>query len=103
MTMSAFQGKVVWITGAGTGIGRAVAGMFAAEGATLVLIGRRAEKLKTVYDEVRACGGQGEVLSLDVCKRGEVEAAAAGLLERHKRVDVLVNNCLLYTSPSPRD
>jgi NADP-dependent 3-hydroxy acid dehydrogenase YdfG len=90
--MSAFQGKVVWITGAGTGIGRAVACMFAAEGASLVLIGRRADKLQSVHDEVRARGGRGEVLALDVCRRAEVEAAAAGLLERHQRVDVLVNN-----------
>jgi NADP-dependent 3-hydroxy acid dehydrogenase YdfG len=87
-----FAGKVVWITGAGSGIGRAVARMFAAEGATLVLIGRRADKLKGVYDEVCADGGRGEVLALDVCRRDQVEAAAAGLLERHQRVDVLVNN-----------
>lgn len=90
--MAAFQDKVVWITGAGGGIGRAVARMFAADGATLVLIGRRAEKLQSVYDEVCAGGGRGEVVALDVCRRDAVEAAAAGLFERHRRVDVLVNN-----------
>ncbi|MGP1679520.1 MAG: SDR family oxidoreductase [Burkholderiales bacterium] len=90
--MSAFREKVVWITGAGSGIGRAVAGMFAAEGASLVLIGRRADKLKRVYDEVCASGGRGEILALDVCKREKVNAAAAELIERHQRVDVLVNN-----------
>jgi NADP-dependent 3-hydroxy acid dehydrogenase YdfG len=90
--MSEFRDKVVWITGAGSGIGRAVARMFAAEGASLVLIGRRADKLEGVCDEVRASGGRGEVLVLDVCRREQVEAAAAGLIERHRRVDVLVNN-----------
>ncbi len=90
--MAAFADKVVWITGAGSGIGRAVARMFAAEGAKLVLIGRRADKLKSVLDEVCAGGGQGEVLALDVCRREQVESAAAGLLGRHRRVDVLVNN-----------
>jgi NADP-dependent 3-hydroxy acid dehydrogenase YdfG len=90
--MSEFREKVVWITGAGSGIGRAVALMFAAGGASLVLIGRRADKLKSVYDEVCASGGRGEVLALDVCRREQVEAAAAGLFERHQRVDVLVNN-----------
>jgi NADP-dependent 3-hydroxy acid dehydrogenase YdfG len=90
--MSAFREKVVWITGAGPGIGRAVARMFAAEGALLVLIGRRADKLKSVYDGVCARGGRGEVLLLDVCRRDRVEAAAAGLIERHRRVDVLINN-----------
>jgi len=90
--MADFSDKVVWITGAGSGIGRAVARMFAAEGATLVLIGRRADKLKGVQDEACASGANAEVLVLDVCRRGEVEAAAAGLIERHRRVDVLVNN-----------
>jgi len=90
--MPVFRDKVVWITGAGSGIGRAVARMFAAEGALLVLIGRRADKLKSVHDEACAGGGRGEVMMLDVCWRGEVEAAAAGLIERHRRVDVLINN-----------
>ena len=90
--MAAFADKVVWITGAGSGIGRAVARMFAADGATLVLIGRRADKLESVLDEVRAGGGLGEVLVLDVCRRDAVEAAAAALLARHRRVDVLINN-----------
>jgi NAD(P)-dependent dehydrogenase (short-subunit alcohol dehydrogenase family) len=99
--MAVFSEKVVWITGAGSGIGRAVARMFAAEGASLVLIGRRADKLKSVHDEVCASGGRGEVLVLDVCRRDQVETAAAGLLARHQRVDVLVNNAgmsLLYPS-----
>ena len=90
--MPEFRNKVVWITGAGSGIGRAVARMFALEGATLALIGRRADRLKSVLDEVCASGGTGEVLVLDVCKRDQVEAAAAGLLERYQRVDVLINN-----------
>jgi NADP-dependent 3-hydroxy acid dehydrogenase YdfG len=90
--MSVFREKVVWITGAGSGIGRAVARMFAAEGASLVLIGRRADKLKSVYDEVCDDGGRGEVLTLDVCRREQVDAAAVGLFERYQRVDVLVNN-----------
>ena len=90
--MAEFRDKVVWITGAGSGIGRAVARMFAAGGATLVLIGRRTENLKAVLEEVRAGGGRGEALAIDVCRRAEVEAAAAGLIARYARVDVLVNN-----------
>lgn len=95
--MTVFRGKVVWITGAGSGIGRAVARMFAADGATLVLIGRRADKLRSVDDEVCSSGGRGEVVALDVCRRGEVDAAAAGLLERHERVDVLRCELLICT------
>jgi NADP-dependent 3-hydroxy acid dehydrogenase YdfG len=87
-----FREKVVWITGAGSGIGCAVARMFAAEGASLVLIGRRADKLKSVYDEICASGVRAEVLALDVSRREEVDVAAVGLFERHQRVDVLVNS-----------
>ncbi len=90
--MAVFAGKVVWITGAGSGIGRAVARMFAEEGACLVLIGRRADKLEEVCAEARTQGGRAESVVLDVCRRQEVEAAAARLLGRHQRVDVLVNN-----------
>jgi NADP-dependent 3-hydroxy acid dehydrogenase YdfG len=90
--VAAFTDKVVWITGAGSGIGRAVARMFAADGATLILIGRRADNLKSVYGEVCAGGGRGEVLALDVCRRQQVDEAAGRLIERHQRVDVLVNN-----------
>lgn len=90
--MAEFQDKVVWVTGAGSGIGRAVARMFAAGGATLVLIGRRAENLKAVLGEVCAAGGRGEALALDVCRRDAVEAAAAGLIARYARVDVLINS-----------
>ena len=90
--MPAFQDKVVWITGAGSGIGRAVALMFAADGATLVLIGRRASLLKSVADDVRAGGVSAEAIALDICQREQVVAAAAALLERHRRVDVLVNS-----------
>jgi NADP-dependent 3-hydroxy acid dehydrogenase YdfG len=82
--VSAVGEKVVWITGAGSGIGRAVARMFGAEGASLVLIGRRASMLQNVYDEVCAGGGRGEVLALDVCRREQVEAAASELIERHE-------------------
>ena len=90
--MSTFRGKVVWITGAGSGIGRAVARMFAADGATLILIGRSADKLKRVHDEIDAGGANAESVALDVCRREQVESAAAGLLQRHGRVDVLVNS-----------
>ena len=90
--MSEFRDKVVWITGGGSGIGREVARMFAAGGAILVLLGRRADKLKEALDEVCAGGARAEMLVLDVCRRDAVEAAAAALIERHGRVDVLVNN-----------
>ena len=90
--MAQFKDKVVWITGAGTGIGRAAALMFAAEGATVALMGRRANVLGAVLRELQRRGGQGEAVPLDVAERAAVQATAARLLEQWGRVDVLVNN-----------
>src|SRR5262247_736424 len=90
--MSAFAGKVVWMTGAGTGIGKAGALMFAREGATVALIGRRRDALDEVAAEIQAFGGTPVVQALDVADRQKVEEAGQRLLERLKRVDILVNN-----------
>ncbi|MDH4249144.1 MAG: SDR family oxidoreductase [Deltaproteobacteria bacterium] len=90
--MGRFKDKVVWITGAGTGIGRATARMFASEGATLALIGRRAEVLEGVLDEVASKGGSGLPVPLDISDRAAVTRAAQMLLTRWGRVDILVNN-----------
>ena len=88
----AFEGKVVWVTGAGTGIGRAGALMFAREGASVALIGRRREPLDEVSREIEAAGGSPAVEALDVSVRADVTAAAQRLIERFGRVDILVNN-----------
>jgi len=90
--MTAFAGKVVWMTGAGTGIGRAGALMFAREGAAVALIGRRRETLDEVAAEIQAIGGTAVVEALDVADRKKVGEAGERLLKRLGRVDVLVNN-----------
>ncbi len=80
--MGQFADKVVWITGAGTGIGRATALMFAREGATVALMGRRADVLEAVLGEVEREGGEGEAVPLDVAERAAVDQAAERLLGR---------------------
>ena len=90
--MTAFAGKVVWMTGAGTGIGRAGALMFAREGAAVALIGRRRDKLDEVAAEIQAIGGKAVVEALDVADRKKVGEAGERLLKRLGRVDILVNN-----------
>lgn len=90
--MGVFDGQVVWVTGAGTGIGKAAALMFAREGGTLALIGRRAEPLKEVESEIAGFGGTVVCEPLDVADRDAVDAAAKRLLERFGRVDILINN-----------
>jgi NADP-dependent 3-hydroxy acid dehydrogenase YdfG len=90
--MTAFAGKVVWMTGAGTGIGKAGALMFAREGAAVALIGRRRDKLDEVAAEIQAIGGTAAVEALDVADRKKVGEAGERLLKRLERVDILVNN-----------
>ena len=90
--MTAFAGKVVWMTGAGTGIGKAGALMFAEEGAAVALIGRRRDKLDEVAAEIHAMGGTAAVEALDVADRKKVGDAGERLLKRLGRVDILVNN-----------
>lgn len=90
--ITTFADKVVLVTGASRGIGRAVALAFAREGATLVLAARSAEGLAQVESEVRALGG--EVLSVptDVTDPAAVAALVDSALSRFGGVDVLVNN-----------
>ena len=90
--MTAFAGKVVWMTGAATGIGKAGALMFAQEGAAVALIGRRRGKLDEVAAEIQAIGGEAAVEALDVADRKKVGEAGERLLKRLGRVDILVNN-----------
>jgi NADP-dependent 3-hydroxy acid dehydrogenase YdfG len=90
--MTAFAGKVVWMTGAATGIGKAGALMFAQEGAAVALIGRRRDKLDEVAAEIQAIGGEAAVEALDVADRKKVGEAGERLLKRLGRVDILVNN-----------
>ncbi|MDP2702303.1 MAG: SDR family NAD(P)-dependent oxidoreductase [Candidatus Rokubacteria bacterium] len=90
--MTAFAGKVVWMTGAGTGIGKAGALMFAQEGAAVALIGRRRDKLDEVAAEIQTIGGKAAVEALDVADRKKVGEAGERLLKRLGRVDILVNN-----------
>lgn len=90
--MGVFDGQVVWVTGAGTGIGKAGALMFAREGASVALIGRRREMLEEVAGEIEAFGGKSSIEPLDVSDRPAAQAAGRRLLERFGRVDILVNN-----------
>jgi NADP-dependent 3-hydroxy acid dehydrogenase YdfG len=85
--MRDLTGKIAWITGAGSGIGAAAAAALAGEGMHVVLSGRRAELLQTVASGI---GARAEVLALDVADSAAVESAAADILARHGRIDVLV-------------
>ena len=90
--MGKLDGKVALITGAGTGIGRSAAIMFAEQGAELVIGGRRQAVLDVVVAEITAAGGQITAKSADMEDQASIEALAAYALKKHGRVDILVNN-----------
>jgi NADP-dependent 3-hydroxy acid dehydrogenase YdfG len=86
------DGKVVWITGAGTGIGLAGAGALAAAGAMVVMSGRRADILEHEAGLIRTSGAKAEAEALDVGDAQAVERTARSIAERHGRIDILVNS-----------
>jgi hypothetical protein len=91
--MAIFQEKIVMITGASSGIGRATAIAFAREGARLLLCARNLAPLEELRQTLMAAGAPAvHTFQLDVQKRSDVEAAIAGLPAEWKDIDVLVNN-----------
>lgn len=90
--MSKLDGKTVWITGAGTGIGLAGAQMLAEAGATVVMSGRRNDVLEKEAAAIKKSGGKAETLPLDVTDAKAVQQAAEAIAARHGKIDILVNS-----------
>jgi len=90
--MQSLEGKVAWVTGAGTGIGEAAALALAREGATVVLTGRRKEPLESVAARISAQGRKALVRPADVAKAAAVAKIADGIRHEQGHLDILVNN-----------
>jgi len=86
------HGKVVIVTGASRGIGKAIAKGFAAEGAKLSICARTPETLKDVADEIQALGAEVFAMTADVTKGAEVSTFVGETLRKFGGIDVLVNN-----------
>lgn len=84
--------KIAVITGAGRGIGRAIALAYAQEGAQVVLAARSVEALQETQAELARLGGTGIVLPTDISDPNAVEALVTQTLARFGRIDILVNN-----------
>jgi NADP-dependent 3-hydroxy acid dehydrogenase YdfG len=86
------DGKVAWVTGAGSGIGEAAATALAAAGAMVVLSGRREAPLERVRSTIEAKGGRAYAEAGDMADSGRVHAIVQSVADRLGRLDILVNN-----------
>lgn len=86
-------GKIIVITGAGVGLGRALARRFAREGETVIALGRTLSKVEAVAEEL---GDPAFALECDVSSPDSVRQAFAKIAERHPKIDVLINNAAVY-------
>lgn len=86
------KGKVAYITGAGSGIGKATAIEFAREGVHVGLIARTETKLQQVKEEVEKHGVKAEYAAVDISDLEETEKAVSGLREKLGKADILINN-----------
>lgn len=99
--MSILQDRVAVITGAGRGIGRAMALAYAAEGARVALVSRSREQLEEVAAEIREAGGSALPVVADVTDRGQVEECVRRVEAKLGAVDVLVNNAGSFYAIGP--
>ena len=84
--------KIAIVTGGGTGIGEAIAKVFAREGAKVAITGRRKDELERVVRDIERKGGQALALSGSVTNEHDVQEAVAATVRRFGRLDILVNN-----------
>jgi citronellol/citronellal dehydrogenase len=87
-----FAGRVIVVTGGGSGIGRCTAHEVSCLGATVALVGRKPEKLATVAAEIGEDGGKASTHLCDIREEEAVRITVAEILEAHGRIDGLVNN-----------
>lgn len=95
--------KVAIVTGAGRGIGRATALLFAREGANVVLVAKTGSEIEAVADEIRRGGGEALPVPTDVSRKSEVESMVKQAFDRFGKIDILVNNAgVAIHNPIPK-
>lgn len=87
------MGKTIVITGAGIGLGRALARRFAKDGETVILLGRTFSKVQALAEEL---GAPAFAVECDVSSADSVRSAFAAIAERHPKIDALINNAAVY-------
>jgi NADP-dependent 3-hydroxy acid dehydrogenase YdfG len=89
---SKLTGTVALVTGASSGIGEATARRLAEEGASVVLVARRHDRLEALATEIEQTGGSALAVQADIADRTQAEAAVQQSIERFDHIDILVNN-----------
>ena len=92
------KGKTVIVTGAGSGIGRALAVEFAQEGANVVCVGRRKERLDETVKSITSEGRIGLAVATDITQKDQVQRMVEATLDRFGSIDVLFNNAGSFQS-----
>ena len=87
-----YQGKKVWITGAASGIGEALALEYSARKATVILSDRDEKKLKSVMDRCENLGGTSVYAPFDLEKPEEIKNTVARILIQYPKIDILISN-----------
>lgn len=90
--MGRLQGKIAVVTGSSSGIGETTAKIFAHEGATVVLVARREDRLAKVKAEIEAANGKADYVVADLSREAECDKVVAEVIQRFSRIDVLINN-----------
>lgn len=90
--MGRLENKVAIITGGNSGVGAAMAKLFAKEGAKVAITARREAALAQVADEIRAAGGEVLAVPTDISKPGDAERLVDAVMDAYGKIDILVNN-----------
>jgi NADP-dependent 3-hydroxy acid dehydrogenase YdfG len=90
--MSKLESKVVLVTGASRGIGKAAAVALAKEGAHVVLLARSKDRLESVREEIRSAGYKAEIEVADIAVPAQAERCVSSVVSKFGRLDILVNN-----------
>ncbi|WP_062204490.1 SDR family NAD(P)-dependent oxidoreductase [Demequina salsinemoris] len=101
--MGALEGKIAIVTGANSGIGRATALLFASEGATVVVSGRRQERNAEVVAQIEEAGGTALAVTSDVSSPEDCRELVDATVAAYGRIDVLVNNAGIADKHMPID